>query len=265
MKVGICSWAFAGSFRGNRPVAEMTSLAEGTGFSSLEGAYHPRGCLGTAPPPTGNLLRVPIGSLATLQLNRLHLTSPHPEVQARALEVVRGMLECAASWGIPSVSISLGPLYPGYELEAVLQQLAGQLMPLIESTLLSGCRIALENVPRHCLATRKAMALALTHLGPPLGVCVDTGNALLDPPVSQWLEEFGTRIVKLHLSDGHVDDFSFIPTLPGRGQVPWGEVREGVERIGCRPDLFVEAPLPAGASEVIFLQEVRRAVQAVWE
>jgi sugar phosphate isomerase/epimerase len=174
------------------------------------------------------------------------------------------MIDCALSWGIPSVSISPGPLYTGDEPDGVLQQLAVQLRPLAESALRSGCRVALENVPRHCLATREGMALALTHLGPAVGVCLDTGNALLDPPVSRWLEEFGPSIVKMHLSDGHVRGDSFTPTLPGRGEVPWDEVREGVGRIGCPPDLFVEAPLPAGVSEVSFIEEAVRAVRAVW-
>jgi sugar phosphate isomerase/epimerase len=174
------------------------------------------------------------------------------------------MIDCALSWGIPSVSISPGPLYQGDELDEVLRRLAVQLRPLVESAFSSGCRVALENVPRHCLSTREGMALALTHLGPAAGVCLDTGNALLDQPVSRWLEEFGPSIVKMHLSDGYARGDGFAPTLPGRGEVAWGEVREGVGRIGRPPDLFVEAPLPAGASEVSFIQEVGRAVRAVW-
>jgi sugar phosphate isomerase/epimerase len=109
------------------------------------------------------------------------------------------------------------------------------------------------------------MRLALNSVGPNVYVCLDIGNALLDPPVTQWIEEFHSRIVKIHLSDGLANAGSLNALLPGHGEVSWNEVRAAIERIQCEIDLFVEAPLPTGTPEVAFLDQLRRAIRTVWE
>jgi sugar phosphate isomerase/epimerase len=265
VNIGVCSWAFAGILRGNRPLKEMARLAREAGFSFLEGAFHPRSCLGPEEPPTNCALPVPVRSLATLHLHRFNLTDPRPQRRAYALEIVRGMLDCAKERGISSISFSPGTFYPGQGLVDILEGLAPQLRCLIDEAAQAGCRIALENLPQHCLVTREAMALALTYLGPEVGVCLDIGNALLDPPVTSWIKEFHSRIIKIHLSDGTVRNEAFNPALPGKGEVPWREVRQEVESIRDQVDLFVEAPLPVGTPETLFLQELRQAVQTVWQ
>lgn len=265
MSIGVCNWAFAGSLRGVRSVKELAGLAKETGFNYLEGAFHPGGYLGPNGPPPDRSLPVPLSSLATLQLHRFHLTDPRPQRRAYAFEMVQKMIDCAESWAIRSISFSPGPLYPGQDLIEVLEQTSRQLLLLAGRAARFGCRIALENVPGHCLVTREAMSLTLSRLGPDVYVCLDTGNALLDPPVTQWMDEFRSRIVKIHLSDGLVAAGALNALLPGQGEVPWKEVRDGVERIQCEFDLFVEAPLPAGMPEVAFLHQLRYAIRTVWE
>lgn len=265
MRIGICSWAFAESLRGLRPVKELAGVAQDAGFNSLEGVFNLRGFLGPNGSPPDRSLPIPLCSLATLQLHRFHLTDPRPQRRACAFKVVQEMLACAGLWKLRSISVSPGPLYPGQDLSEVLEQISRQLRPLVDRAAQLGCRIALENVPGHCLVTRQAMSRALNILGPDVYVCLDIGNALLDFPVGQWLEEFKSKIIKVHLSDGLADKGIFKPLLPGKGEVCWQEVREGFEPIKNQCDLFVEAPLPTGMPEVVFLHELRHAVRTIWE
>lgn len=238
MRLGICSWAFDGFLRGRRSVEELAAAASEAGFSSLEGSYAPRGPFGPQGEPASDPA-VPVTSLATLELHRFHLTDPRPRHRERAFDVVDAMLRLAARWGLASVSFSPGVLAAEISREQTLDELAAGLRPRLERAGELGIRLALENLPGHLLE-RRATFLALLDRLPAAGVCLDLGNALLDPPVSAWVEELGPRLVKLHLTDGRTRDGRFEPTVPGAGEVPWPEVRERLATGGELP-VFVEA------------------------
>lgn len=260
MKLGICSWSFAGTARGARPATEISEVAAAFGFSHFEGAFAPRGQLsaGQAAQP---LAGAAMPSLATLELHRFHLTDPNPKRRERAAEVVAQMIDCAAAWGASSISFSMGPVPSGEgegaptssELDAAVDRACAALAPLLPRAEAAGIRIALENLPFHCLGTRAGMRRALANL-PGARVCLDVGNATLDGPVSAWIEEVGDRLEKLHLSDARLQP-SFELVLPTAGVVPWAELGAWLRQLAV--PLFVEAPIAAGADEAGFLTQVR--------
>ena len=264
MNVGICSWAFHDCLRRSRSVFELTSLAQEFGFSSLEAVFHPRGVLGPDAESPDGQLAVPIRSLATLELHRFHLTDSRLPRRAHAFDILNQMIDSAKRWQIPSLSFSPGLLEADQNLDSFLKEIKPEFESVLQRAAAANCQVALENLVGHCVATRRAMAQALDHLGSVVGVCLDISNAMMDPPVSRWVQDFGPRITKIHLSDRKVRGGKIEPTLPGYGDVPWKEVRDSLSKIKDRVDIFVEVPLPPAVPERVFLKNIREAVDSVW-
>jgi sugar phosphate isomerase/epimerase len=271
MRLGVCSWAFGNVLRGTRPARELAEVARRAGFDTLEAAFFLRSQ--AAPDradgpdrsdgPDGVGAGGAVTSLATLELHRCFLTDARPERRQRAFEVVRAMVASAERRGIPSVSFSPGPLPAGEAAADVFDRLAEELGPLAEDAQRRGVRVALENLPASCVAERAGMKAALDRL-PGVGLCLDIGNALLSPPLGAWVDDFGGRLFKLHLSDGVVEGGAFAARLPLEGAVAWAEVRDALRGAGVPDEIYVEAPLPAGSEETTFLPDLaRRAREAL--
>ena len=259
MNIGICTWAFAKSAAGRRQVAELAAIAGRAGFASLEAAYLRGGTVSIDREPPG-CLAVPLGSLATLEMHRSSLFDARPPQRQRARQTLLEMLQCAAAWGIPSVSFSPGAPPSGGEPKALLDDLALELAAPAALARQLGVTLILENVPGHFLSRRSDMSQALERL-PGLSLCVDVGNTLAAPPLASWAIEFSSRIAKVHLSDGTVRDGAFAPAWPGSGDVDWAEVGD-LLAAAPKASVFVEAPWDGQTDEERF---VRRLAETVGE
>lgn len=252
MKLGICTWAFAWSAGGRREVNDLCRIAAAAGFCSLEGAFAMRGAINLqAPPPAA--LPIPIASLATLEMHRFALTDANPRRQEQANRAIAELIECAAAWGIPSVSISPGVRAGAQPSTSDVERI----IPVISAHAVTaeklGVKLCLENVPNHMLSTRESMAEALAAL-PSVGLCLDVGNALVDLPVIKWWEEFESRITKIHISDGRFQgDWSAVPL--GQGDIVWDEVRSCLETLHIG-EVFVESPWDGKTEEGIFVHQL---------
>ena len=98
-----------------------------------------------------------------------------------------------------------------------------------------GARIALEDLPRSCLANSSIETRAMM-LAAGVPICFDV-NHLLGDTHAAFLEALATNVVTTHLSDyDGVDERHW---LPGQGVVPWKEVFFGLLDAGYRgPFLF---------------------------
>jgi sugar phosphate isomerase/epimerase len=234
MKIGICPWAFDQAVVGRRPLAEITARAGAAGFDAVEASYAAHSRI-SAPCEWA----VPVTSIATLALHRFPLTSPNAAHRAAASEAVRGMIAMARVLGARSISFSPGPVRAPNE--ATLEACIAALRTLTDEAAASGIVLAVENLPGHLLATRQTM-LRLLAAVEGLGLCLDLGNALADPPVERWLDTFGDRLVKLHLSDGRIAAEALRPTLIGEGDVPWPALRGRLLDLSTAVDIYLETP-----------------------
>lgn len=263
MRVGICAWAFDRAVQGRRPLAEMTAAAARAGFAALEAAHPIRAEeTGHADGPAAAADAVPVTSLATLALHRFALTDPRPERRRAAVAAVRGTIAAAAGLGAASVSFSPGPTPAS---DGLLDEAAAVLSPLVTEARAAGVAVAVENLPGHLLATRAATARLLDAVDG-LGLCLDLGNALADPPVEAWLDRFAGRLVKLHLADGRIEGDRLRPAEPGRGEVPWAGLRPRLRGLPAGVGVFLETPPRAGPQalpEAAALARHRRAVREV--
>ena len=98
-----------------------------------------------------------------------------------------------------------------------------------------GARIALEDLPRSCLANSSIETRAMM-LAAEVPICFDV-NHLLGDSHAEFLKAMATNVVTTHLSD--YDGIDERHRLPGEGIVPWKEVFIGLQKAGYRgPYLF---------------------------
>lgn len=93
----------------------------------------------------------------------------------------------------------------------------------------AGAVIAVENLPRSCLARNSKELLELLESNDKLRVCYDT-NHLLDQDTFEFISDVGDKIVTIHVSD-----YDFVNErhwLPGEGQLDWQEVLKALKNIG---------------------------------
>ena len=98
-----------------------------------------------------------------------------------------------------------------------------------------GARIALEDLPRSCLANSTIETRAMM-LAAGCGICFDV-NHLLGDTHENFLNELATHVITTHLSD--YDGIDERHRLPGEGIVPWKMLVTRLQEAGYRgPYLF---------------------------
>lgn len=98
-----------------------------------------------------------------------------------------------------------------------------------------GARIALEDLPRSCLANSSIETRAMM-MASGVGICFDV-NHLLGDSHEDFLKAMATNVITTHLSD--YDGIDERHWLPGEGIVPWKDIMVGLQKAGYRgPYLF---------------------------
>jgi sugar phosphate isomerase/epimerase len=261
VRAGLCTFVLDRVFAGQRDFADLAGVASAAGFTGIEGVVRTERMAVPFLPRSGHLTA--LRSLATVDLYRFPLTAGRPERRQRGLAALEAMVDAASAWAVPSISFSPGPLPPGVDPRFTFDALARDLEPVIHRAAAAGVRIAVENVPGECAGTRGLMSGLLARLNAPIGVCLDLANALLDPPVTGWIERFAPDLSKIHLSDATVDGVRVRPTLPGMGSIQWRDTYAALAASGFRGDVFVEAPRASGWGEREYLTRLRAAVDAL--
>ncbi len=103
------------------------------------------------------------------------------------------------------------------------------LFRLAEVAQKEGIVVAVENLPRTCLAKNSEELLRLLSVHPHLRACFDTNHLLQEDPLA-FIEALKDHIVTLHVSD-----YDFINErhwLPGDGLLDWKAVMKKLDEIG---------------------------------
>lgn len=167
----------------------------------------------------------------------------------RIVEANAALLPLAAALGAQKVVVhgSYEPI-PEAERAARIAACRESLAALGARTRDLGMQLALECLPRTCLAHDTEETLRLVEGIDGLGVCFDT-NHLLTDSAERFIAGLGSRIVTLHVSDyDRVDEKHW---LPGRGVNDWNLIIAALERAGYGgPWLFEVSPQAAGQPPV---------------
>ncbi len=108
-----------------------------------------------------------------------------------------------------------------------------RLAPIAEA---AGVQLALENIPRTCLAKNSEEMLDLLSADSRLRSVFDTNHLLEEDPV-HYIRAVGDKIISLHVSD--YDFKNERHWLPGEGDNKWPEMIAALKEVGyCGPWLY---------------------------
>lgn len=92
-----------------------------------------------------------------------------------------------------------------------------------------GVSIALENLPRTCLANTLDEHLFMLSANDKLRACIDLNHSLIDD-TARVIKGLGNRIITIHVSDR--DNINERHWLPGEGVLDWKRIIDAFESIG---------------------------------
>lgn len=157
---------------------------------------------------------------------------------------LKRVIDLTAGWGARKYVLHgcLEPVAPEQRPVRVARSIQS-MRELDEHAKKYGARIALEDLPRSCLANTSIETRAMM-LAAGVEICFDV-NHLLGDSHEKFLELLAPHVVTTHLSD--YDGINERHWLPGKGIVPWKQIFLGLQQAGYRgPFLFELSPGPNG-------------------
>lgn len=164
------------------------------------------------------------------------------EKRAVAVRRLAEVVEMTRSWR-PQVYVVHGSLepYPDFERPARIIACAQSLKEL--QAVCGDVRLALENLPRTCIARSASEALPLSKCCS--GLCFDVNHLLMESH-EEFLKSTARRIITTHLSD--YDGLDEKHWMPGAGVVPWKQIYDTLTDAGYTgPWLFELNTNPDGS------------------
>ena len=161
-------------------------------------------------------------------------------------ESLKRIIALTAKWGA-KIYVLHGCLEPVADAERPVRVARSirSLRELNEYAAKYGARVALENLPRTCLANSSLETRAMAQAAGDVPICFDV-NHLLCEDHDTFLDALAEQVVTTHLSDYHGRDECH--WLPGEGVVPWTTVVRRLMEAGYRgPFLFELRRPPEGA------------------
>ena len=158
--------------------------------------------------------------------------------RAEVCASLKRIIDITSAWGV-KVYVLHGCLEPVRSEERALR-IARSILSLKELDAHAaryGARIALENLPRSCLANCSAETLAMSEAAGNIPIVFDV-NHLLGESHESFMDALGSRIISTHLSD--YDGVDERHCLPGEGIVPWRYVISRLCECGYKGPLLFE-------------------------
>ena len=121
------------------------------------------------------------------------------------------------------------PIEEGEMREERIMYVKECLNELAENAAKEGCVIAVENLPRSCIARNSDELLCLLSANEKLRVCYDT-NHLMGQEASEFIRAVGDKIITLHVSD--YDFMNERHWLPGEGKNDWQKIIKSLKCVG---------------------------------
>lgn len=153
-------------------------------------------------------------------------------------ESLKRVIDLTAKWGV-RVYVLHGCLEPVSmeERPVRIARSIRSLRELNEYAARYGARVALEDLPRSCLANNSLETRAMAQAAGNVGICFDV-NHLLGEDHASFMKALAAQVITTHLSDyDGVDERHW---MPGAGIVPWRMVVEGLMQAGYRGPLLFE-------------------------
>ena len=160
------------------------------------------------------------------------------EERQAVCESLKRIIDITSAWGT-KVYVMHGCLEPVKPEERALR-IARSILSMRElnaHALKYGATVALENLPRSCLANCAEETLAMSEAAGDIPIVFDV-NHLLGESHAAFMAKLANRVISTHLSDyDGIDERHF---LPGEGIVPWRQIVTGLCDAGYRGPMLFE-------------------------
>lgn len=173
----------------------------------------------------------------------LDLSNPDEEKRLLALELLKPSIALAREWGAEVIVVH-GSSEPNEDASRKARIIAcAQSLKAVQQEA-GSIRVALENLPRTCIARDAAETVPLSEYC--AGICFDV-NHLLSESHEEFMKTAAARTITTHLSDyDAVDERHW---MPGAGVVPWKLVYDTLTAAGYKgPWLFELGRNPDGTN-----------------
>ena len=185
----------------------------------------------------------------------------HDEREAVCASLKR-IMDLTSQWGAKVYVIHgcLEPVRPEERALRIARSILS-LRELSEHALKYGARIALENLPRSCLANNSEETLAMSEAAGNIPIVFDV-NHLLGESHEAFISKLKSRIISTHLSD--YDGIDERHRLPGEGIVPWSYIVTKLCESGYKGPMLFElregdnGPYEAGEVLKAFISALER-------
>jgi len=165
-------------------------------------------------------------------IDKVNLASLEDSVRKGAIDYYTDIIKKAAKIGIKIFVVhpnSGEPIEEGEIREKRIGFVKECLNTLAEYAAKEGAVIAVENLPRSCIARNSEELLSLLAANDKLRVCYDT-NHLMGQEASEFIKAVGNKIITLHISD--YDFMNERHWLPGEGQNDWQKIIKSLKAVG---------------------------------
>ena len=163
---------------------------------------------------------------------KVNLASFEDSVRKGAIEYYTDIMNKAARVGIKIFVVHPNSFEPVEEGEVRAKRISlvkESLNELSENAAKVGAVIAVENLPRSCIARNFQELLELLDANDKLRVCYDT-NHLMGQEATEFIKAVGSKIITLHVSD--YDFMNERHWLPGEGQNDWQKIIKSLKAVG---------------------------------
>jgi L-ribulose-5-phosphate 3-epimerase len=245
------------------PYRERFSIARDAGFDAIEMQTIRRGDEADEIVQASRLSGVRIHSVMNMDHWEFPLSSGDPTVVNRSVAGMEVSLRNAALWGADAVLLVPAVVDPATSYAQAWERsqrvIRERLLPLAQQLKVV---IAVEEVWNKFLLSPIEFARYVDEFQSPwIKAYFDVGNVVFYGYPQDWIRTLGTRVVKVHLKDFHVDRPSgrFAWKNIGEGDIDWADVRRAFAEIDYRG--YVTTELEGGSAE--YLKEVASRVERV--
>lgn len=165
-------------------------------------------------------------------IERVNLAAFEDSVRNGTIEYYTDIIKKAARIGIKIFVVhpnSDEPIEEGEVRTKRIELVKECLDILAENAAKEGGVIAVENLPRSCIARNSAEILELLSANDNLRVCYDT-NHLMGQEATEFIKAVGKKIITLHVSD--YDFMNERHWLPGEGKNDWQKILKSLMEVG---------------------------------
>ena len=173
----------------------------------------------------------------------LDISAPDEAKRLTALSLLIPSIDLAKEWGAQVIVVH-GSSEPNEDSSRPARILACAKSLAEIQTLAGSIRVALENLPRTCIARDAAETVPLS--ASCSGICFDVNHLLIESH-EEFMKTAAPHVITTHLSD--YDGLDEKHWMPGAGVVPWKQIYDTLTSVGYDgPWLFELGRNPDGTN-----------------